>query len=82
MLQSSSDVSYTDYLLGGAAVAGSSSWNAGAGPAASWDDRPKNSSGPSFDTNGLPNAAVEANGGLEEPTDNAGGGADDRACRM
>ncbi|KAI4246375.1 MAG: hypothetical protein L6R40_002043 [Gallowayella cf. fulva] len=71
-----------DSWSGGAAVAGSSSWNAGAGPAASWDDRPKNSSGPSFDTNGLPNAAVEANGGLEEPTDNAGGGADDRACRI
>ncbi|KAL8780276.1 MAG: hypothetical protein Q9213_006552 [Squamulea squamosa] len=59
------------------ATAGSSSWNAGAEPSSDWDSGTKNINGGSFE-----NAVTETNGGNEESMDNAGAGADDRACRI
>ncbi|KAL8914059.1 MAG: hypothetical protein Q9172_007164 [Xanthocarpia lactea] len=62
---------------GGAAAAGSSSWNAGAEPSSDWDTGIKDSKAQAFDADGFADGAAETN-----PMDNTGGGGDDRACRM
>ncbi|KAL8805940.1 MAG: hypothetical protein Q9200_005227 [Gallowayella weberi] len=62
---------------GGGVAAESSSWNAAAEPVSNWNNGAKD-----FETNGLTTDATDMNPGVEESTDNARGGGDDRACRI
>ena len=69
-------------LGGGAAAATSSSWDAGVPLSSDWDAGTKgpNVNDTKFDAFSDGNA--EGNGDHGNSMDNAGGGGDDRACRM
>ncbi|KAL8731047.1 MAG: hypothetical protein Q9166_003698 [cf. Caloplaca sp. 2 TL-2023] len=68
---------------GGAVLAAEpSSWNAGAEPTSDWDSGAKSFNAQSFDTHGFANGDTLTNGGQDDFTNNAGGGGDDRTCRI
>ncbi len=76
-------VDYANYLSGGgAAAAGSGSWDAGVPLSSDWDAGTKGTNAHDTEIDAFTNGNVETNGDYDKSMDNAGGGGDDRACRM
>lgn len=69
-------------LGGGAAAAASSSWDAGVPLSSDWDATTKGPNADDSKFDAFTDGYAEKNGDYGNSVDNAGGGGDDRACRM